>query len=259
MLIPHYNNPEGLLNSVASIGPTENVDVLVVDDGSNVRFQETKICQSARFGGQIFFIYLSQNQGIGAALNAGLAWIGSRDYQYVARLDCGDLCHPKRFEKQEAFLSQNPEVALVGSWALYVDEAGEKLLEMKPPTTDAEIRRKIFLFCPFVHPSIFFRVGVLDNVSHYNHARNVAEDYTFYFKILKNHRVANISEFLLTYQVISQSVSAQKRRSGLLSSLRVLRQNFYWGWYPVFGIAKHTLAFFISRNTALHLRRYWPR
>lgn len=259
MLIPHYNNPEGLLNSVASIGPTENVDVLVVDDGSNVRFQETKICQSARFGGQIFFIYLSQNQGIGAALNAGLAWIGSRDYQYVARLDCGDLCHPKRFEKQEAFLRQNPEVALVGSWALYVDEAGEKLLEMKPPTTDAEIRRKIFLFCPFVHPSIFFRVGVLDNVSHYNHARNVAEDYTFYFKILKNHRVANISEFLLTYQVISQSVSAQKRRSGLLSSLRVLRQNFYWGWYPVFGIAKHTLAFFISRNTALHLRRYWPR
>ena len=247
------------MNSVVSIGPTENVDVLVVDDGSSVRFQETKIRQSARFAGQIFFVYLSQNQGIGAALNAGLAWIRSRKYQYVARLDCGDLCHPKRFEKQEAFLNQNPKVALVGSWALYVDEAGEKLLEMKPPTTDAEIRRKIFLFCPFVHPSIFFRVGVLDKVNRYNHARDVAEDYTIYFEILKNHRVANIPEFLLTYQVSPQSVSVRKRRLVLLSSLKVLRQNFYWGWCPVFGIAKHTLAFFISRNTALHLRRYWLR
>ena len=259
MLIPHYNNPAGLLNSVASIGPTENVDVLVVDDGSSVRFQETKIRQSARFGRQIFFVYLPQNQGIGAALNAGLVWIRLRKYEYVARLDCGDLCHPKRFEKQEAFLSQNPKIDLVGSWALYVDEAGEKLLQMKPPTTDAEIRRKIFLFCPFIHPSIFFRVGVLDKVNRYNNARDVAEDYTFYFEILKNHRVANISEFLLTYQVSSQSVSTRKRRMVLLSSLKVLRQNFYWGWYPVFGIAKHTLAFFISRNTALHLRKYWPR
>ena len=33
-LIPHYNNPDGLAKSLASIGKDEPCDVLVVDDGS---------------------------------------------------------------------------------------------------------------------------------------------------------------------------------------------------------------------------------
>lgn len=34
LLIPHYNNPQGLAASLASVGADECVDAFVVDDGS---------------------------------------------------------------------------------------------------------------------------------------------------------------------------------------------------------------------------------
>ena len=34
LLIPHYNNPQGLANSLASVGAEECVDAFVIDDGS---------------------------------------------------------------------------------------------------------------------------------------------------------------------------------------------------------------------------------
>ena len=43
LLIPHYDNPKGLLVSLASIGCNENLDVLIVDDGSNNKFDEIEV------------------------------------------------------------------------------------------------------------------------------------------------------------------------------------------------------------------------
>ena len=69
LLIPHYDNHKGLLVSLASIGCNENLDVLIVDDGSNNKFDEIEVKKAFQATGNIFFIYLQQNSGIEIALN----------------------------------------------------------------------------------------------------------------------------------------------------------------------------------------------
>src|SRR5688572_29234183 len=109
LLIPHYNNPLGLMKSLSSISCIENIDVLVVDDGSNQPFDEGMVSNSFNANGSVFYIYSKVNQGIEFALNSGLEFIiQKKQYQFIARLDCGDLCLGNRFQIQETFLINNP-------------------------------------------------------------------------------------------------------------------------------------------------------
>ena len=43
ILIAHYNNPKGLEESILSIKEPFNVDLIIVDDGSTIKFEENHI------------------------------------------------------------------------------------------------------------------------------------------------------------------------------------------------------------------------
>ena len=54
-------------------------------------------------GLQVHVLRLPHNQGITAALNAGLDWIVTHtSAPYIARLDCRDLCDGERFGRVDA-------------------------------------------------------------------------------------------------------------------------------------------------------------
>lgn len=40
VLIPHYNDPDGLIKSLLSIDEEEKIDLLIIDDGSDNIFDE---------------------------------------------------------------------------------------------------------------------------------------------------------------------------------------------------------------------------
>ena len=105
LLIPHYKNMNGLCTSLSSIDKNENLDILIVDDGSNIGFDENKIRTSFFGKGFVFFEYLKENSGIEIALNRGLDFILNKKYTYTARLDCGDICIKDRFKIQESYLN----------------------------------------------------------------------------------------------------------------------------------------------------------
>lgn len=248
ILLPHFNDFEGLQKSIASIGSAENVDVLVVDDGSDEKINEALVRQSKNFRGDIYFLYLSVNQGICKAINHGLIWIREQGYLFIARLDCGDTCGKQRFEKQWAFLVQHPEIGLVGTWGVYVDKKGEGLFVCTLPTKDTEIRQKIYWSCPFMHPSIMFRTKVLDEVKGYDERFRVGEDLAFYFQVIKHWQVANLPEYLLFYEFDEKSISSHRRKQVLLATLTTLKEHFQWGIFPVLGILKNMLALRLSRK-----------
>lgn len=54
LLIPHYNNINGLFTSLSSINKEENLDVLIVDDGSKVRIDEHKLTAAYLGKGTVF-------------------------------------------------------------------------------------------------------------------------------------------------------------------------------------------------------------
>ena len=52
-------------------------------------------------------VHLSENRGLGEALAVGLEHCR---YNWVARFDADDICMPDRFERQLAFIAENPHV-----------------------------------------------------------------------------------------------------------------------------------------------------
>ena len=120
IVIPHYNDLEGLQQTLRSVIEETQVDVIVIDDGSKEKPKKSKI----KFQGNIFFKFLSTNSGIGIALNRGLEFALEKKYEYIGRLDCGDLCYKNKFTKQLNYLSKNKDIKLLGSWARVIDENG---------------------------------------------------------------------------------------------------------------------------------------
>jgi glycosyltransferase involved in cell wall biosynthesis len=260
LLIPHYNDREGLLKSVVSVVEDVLVDLFVVDDGSLDVPPQGEIRAAFKPAGNVCLIRLAENGGIEAALNAGLREIVGRGYEYVARLDAGDVCLPNRLQKQSDFLDANPAVALVGSWAEFVDEAGKQLFVLRHPCDPAVIKKRMYLNNMFVHPSVMFRSSAVREIGFYPLGYAAIEDYAYFFEFTKRYLTSNVPLVLIKYEVSSKAISTTMRRQQVMSRIKLILRNFYFGWYPIYGLARNLVLLFVPRSLATNVKKIlWNR
>lgn len=260
VLIPHYNNPQGLINSMASIDKSECLDVLIVDDGSvdkyKINEQETK--KAFKANGEIIFIYQTVNKGIEYALNKGLAFIvRANKYKFIARLDSGDLCLKNRFYIQESFLIANPQIKLLGTNAKAIDFKGNFLYNLIRPEKHKEIKKKMFLNSMFIHPSVMFDISILNEIKGYPFHYSSAEDYAFFFEIVKKFETSNLQQFLLYYEINPKGISQTKRNEQIKNRINIIRNNFYLGFWPILGILKNYILLIIPQKWVLTVKKYF--
>ena len=146
VLIPHYNNLDCLVRTLQSICHTKGIDVLVVDDGSDKSMLPdfSTLQKELNENVSLEVLKVGKNKGITKALNIGLDHIlKNKKHQFIARIDCGDVCVSNRFEIQEDFLFKNEGIALVGSWVKWIDNKGKVVFCKKPPLKHQEIKKRI--------------------------------------------------------------------------------------------------------------------
>jgi glycosyltransferase involved in cell wall biosynthesis len=136
--------------------------------------------------------------GLGNALNTGIKCCS---YNIVARMDSDDVCFPDRFEKQLRYLSENPEIAALGS---YVDEfniyPGDIKSTRKLPITHDKLEEISKKRNPFNHPTVMFKKDVVENVGSYQEIP-LFEDYYLWLKIINNgYIISNLPESLLHFR-----------------------------------------------------------
>ncbi|SMC28697.1 Glycosyl transferase family 2 [Andreprevotia lacus DSM 23236] len=239
LLIPHYNNPQGLERSLASIGKDEVCDVLVVDDGSNrapIDHNAARAAFAAR--GIVRFLNLPQNRGIEHALNSGLQWIQARGYELVARLDCGDLNVPDRLARQLAFLDAHPAVMLVGGAASMVDPQGVEQFVLRHPAAQSAIVKAMRANSAFIHPTVMFRSAALAQTGLYPLDTPAAEDYALFWEFVNRFETANLPEVLIRYELDPTSISHSKRDKQLRSRLKLQRRHSDGSAAALAGIAR---------------------
>ncbi|HEY1114831.1 MAG TPA: glycosyltransferase [Chitinophagaceae bacterium] len=223
VLIPVYNNPEGLLRTIFSIHYTkENYLVVVVDDGSRDPVTEEQLQAT---GVPFQLLRLPQNGGITGALNTGLRWIQQHTTaRYVARLDCSDTCHPERFLRQVAFLDRHPEVGLLGTWCTFESEDGSHSYLYKTPVEHEAIIKEMHGRNVFIHPTVMFRTGLLERVGLYPYEYPHAEDYALFWSMVRAGRSAILGEDLVTCALTEGGISMSNRKAQLKSRLRVVQR-----------------------------------
>jgi len=224
LLIPYFNNYNGLISSINSINyPPDKYGILIVDDGSKSELNIQEL-EKLKPETSIKVIRLPQNQGIAKALNTGLAELHKRnDYKYIARLDCGDTCHPERFTAQVNFMDDHSEIALLGSWCKFTDIQSGKSYIYKTKLTHTELINEMHFKCSFIHPTVIFRREILDAIGYYPENYPHAEDYAFFWNILKRFDGAILSEIYVTIAMSTNTVSARNFREQLLSRKRIVR------------------------------------
>lgn len=217
VLIPVYNQLDDLIRTLDSVDPqAADLEVFVVDDGSEPPIE----IPAGRYSHPVHLINLGRNQGCAFARNVGLEKIIASGFDYVALQDAGDTDLDDRMAKQCQFLDENPDVAVVGAWAQYVNRDGDPLYVHQPPTDNQGIRERMPFSSAFTHPACMIRVAALRTVGLYDTTYPNSSDYEMLFRLTKSFESANLPEVLINKENNPDSLSLGKRRRGLRCRLR---------------------------------------
>lgn len=255
LLLPHYNNLDGLKRSIKSVNfEYELVDLLIIDDGSNVILDKSEL--EALYRGKLFVLLNKENRGIEHVLNDGIEFAIDNSYKYIARLDCGDIVLNDRFNKQYKFLERNSDIDIIGSHVECVDTDGNYLYKLRMPLDNQTIKKKMFLNAMLIHPTIFFRTSVVLEEGGYPIEYKSAEDYAFFFKLLKKYNFANLNEYLVQIEINDKGISSVNRKRQVKNRIRLIKENFYFGFYPLYGLIRSYILLYMPQEIILKIKQY---
>jgi len=213
MSVYHKERPDYLEESLDSLGAQtlQAAEVVLVCDGPLTEALEAVI---RRFEGilPLRTLRLEKNQGLSAALNAGLR---ACRHEWVARMDTDDVCLPHRLETLALFLQAHPTADIIGSYAEKIDESGQRNGWLRVPLTPERIRQLTWS-CPMIHPTVCFKKDRILGVGGYDpDAGPRQDDYELWFRCasagLEFH---NIPEPLLLYRFTEENIRRNTLRVG---------------------------------------------
>lgn len=258
LLIPHYNNPEGLEKSLHSIREEEKLNVLIVDDGSKKEklFDEERLASIFKESLLLSFVYLKENQGIEGALNEGLQYAQASKYVYIARLDCDDLCYPNRFKIQYQYLKSNPSIKLLGTQVKHINDQGDILYVSNLPLSYEKLKKAFYINCEIYHPTVMFDLKTVIDLGMYPMDFPAAEDYALFFNLIKKHKAENLKDVLVDKLIDNQSISTINRKQQIKTRIKVMRQHFYLGIIPVYGIIRSLALYLFPRKAVTSIKSF---
>ena len=249
ILMPVYNPGPELVGTLASIRAQSVPGTLfLVDDGSTTKPDYAALTK----GMKARIIALAQNVGITDALNAGLAEILKGDFDFVARVDNGDINMPQRFAVQVAYLDAHPELSLISAHVRYEYTLTGLKVDWKGSSDPQACLRELKYNAPLTHAAIMFRTSFLRELEAYSTQYPAAEDYAMEFWAANHgHLFANVPQMLYRTIEMSESISGGSRSKQLKSRLRLQRDNADWlNIHSYLGMAR-TLALLILPVTPL--------
>jgi glycosyltransferase involved in cell wall biosynthesis len=219
VIMPTYNSAPYVREAIESIlnQSFPDFELLIYDDCSSdntvpiiEKYQDLRIRLFTK----------DANTGYTDSLIMGIA---AAKGKYIVRMDSDDISDLKRIEKQVAFLEQNSEYGIVGSWVQTVHETGQSQV-WKYPVAHEDITLFTLANAPFAHPSVTFRKEVLlTNDINYSRAYEPCEDYKLWTELLKVTKGKNLDEVLLHYRLHEQqTIKVKKQR--LIERSNIIRQ-----------------------------------
>jgi len=183
----------------------EDFEFLIIDDAStDDSIEIIKGFNDPR----IRLIRNEENIGLTRSLNLGISLANA---QYIARMDSDDISMPTRLQKQINFLKKNPSYGLVGTRFRYIDEQGHQVLESHLPSTNQEIKKKLYDSNQFAHSSVMFTIQSIQTVGSYKNFFIYAQDYDLFLRISEKYDVYNIPEVLVEWRIRLNSASVKYR------------------------------------------------
>lgn len=118
VILPVYNSEKYIEKTIRSVlnQTYEDFELLIIDD---IPTDNTMSIVDSIHDDRIRIICNGENKGIAYSRNRGIECCKGK---YIALMDYDDIALENRFEKQVAFLEDNPDVDVVGGRIRQIDE-----------------------------------------------------------------------------------------------------------------------------------------
>ena len=198
VLMSVYNTrEEWLKKSIESIlkQTYKKFDFLIIDDGCDAK-TKSLIHSYALSDSRIRIETNPTNCGLVFSLNKGIS-LSKTDW--IARMDSDDIASSDRLSKQMQYIEKHPNVAVLGSFAKYLETKKYAPLT-SPPVTHSEIIAMLPFVCVLIHPTIIFSKEKVLSVGGYPDIK-YAEDYALWLRMMFNgYEFYCLPEVLLYYR-----------------------------------------------------------
>jgi glycosyltransferase involved in cell wall biosynthesis len=213
--MPVFNCEKTLDAAVHSIlnQTYSNWELLLIDDGSQDKTLDIACCfQDSRI--RVFSDGL--NLKLPKRLNQA---IGMSQGKYFARMDGDDISYPQRLALQVDYLEKYPEIDLLGSSMVVLNQEGQPQGKLTAKETHAEICDCPWRGFSIAHPTWMGRLDWFRRHPYREDAIRM-EDYEFLLRTYPISTFACLSDILLGYRV--ESLSLPKILNARVNSAIVL-------------------------------------
>lgn len=202
VLLPVFNGEKFLRQAVDSVlnQSLGDFEFIILDDGSTDSSND--IVNSYK-DSRIKHFQL-EHRGIPKTLNYGLSLA---KYDYVAIMNQDDICFKRRFEKQVQFLWHNPQIDILGTNYIQIDENANIIRKVKLPEADKYIKKLLPYYCSLQHSSTMFKKYSIKLFGGYNTNYLLASDWELYLNLIEELNYCNLQNYLLMYRVHNNNAS----------------------------------------------------
>ncbi len=186
-------------------------EIVLVRDGSvPVDLERLLFEYEAKYSDVMHIIRLDKNGGLGNALKLG---VENATYSLVARMDSDDICLPKRFEKQMAYMAEHQECDIVGGQMTeFIGEPTNVVGKRVVPESNEAIYEYMKSRCALNHVTVMFRKDTILKVGNYQDWF-WNEDYYLWVRMMMIKCVfANLSDVLVN---VRSGEDQYARRGGM--------------------------------------------
>ena len=186
-------------------------EIVLVRDGSvPVDLERLLFEYEAKYSDVMHIIRLDKNGGLGNALKLG---VENATYSLVARMDSDDICLPKRFEKQMAYMAAHQECDIVGGQMTeFIGEPTNVVGKRVVPESNEAIYEYMKSRCALNHVTVMFRKDTILKVGNYQDWF-WNEDYYLWVRMMMIKCVfANLSDVLVN---VRSGEDQYARRGGM--------------------------------------------
>lgn len=204
IVLPTYNGAKYLAEAVESCRAQTwpNWELIIVDDCSTDATPDL-IRSLAQQDPRIRSVRHERNRKLPAALNTGFAQARG---EFLTWISDDNAYRPEALAEMAAYLLARPEVGLVYTDSMVVDENGRPLRVRRVPEPETLLERDP------VGWSFLYRRAVRESVGDYAEEFFLSEDYDYWLRVSMRFRLAPLHKDLFLYRQHGSSLTASREK-----------------------------------------------
>lgn len=212
------------VNSILAQDYRDFLFFIVIDGHISAQMQQYLVAAANR-NKRIILIQSSENVGLSSCMNYVIDVVSEKmpSVEFFFRMDSDDISMPNRLSRQISFLQENPEVSILGTSLVEVNEKGKKVGQRLLPQAHEQIMQALPRRCAINHPTVAIRMKVFSEGVRYRSQLLNTQDYVLWIELCARGFIfANLPDILLKFRRVNDFY----KRRGLSKSLNEFNARF---------------------------------